>query len=295
MKASILLITYNHELFIAQAIESILMQEGISAFEIVVSDDHSTDHTMSVVRQLLLNRPATRIFSNEQNLGITKNYQHSFSLCRGEYILVLEGDDYWVDPLKVKTQVNFLENNPGCVMCAHPFLIKKDNKDELIPFNINEQKPVEFFECKDLIMDPSIISNFSTACYRRSMLQKISPATYDVVSYEWMINMSVAQFGPIEKINKLMSVYRISSSGQWSKFSEEEKLIGNINILPEYDRILEGRYHIYFEKKIALFKEELDKLYMSRKNSARSPIHSTIINILNKVMHRLLPKKKQIY
>ncbi|MEO6230496.1 MAG: glycosyltransferase [Ferruginibacter sp.] len=227
-----------------------------------------------------------QIHSNVTNLGITKNYQHSFSLCKGEYIVILEGDDYWIDPLKVKKQIDFLDKNPTCVMCAHPFLIQRDGSNKLLPFGINEEKEIEIFEAKDLIMDSAIISNFSTACYRRLLLEKISPATYDVISYEWMINISIAQFGPIGKINKLISDYRISSSGQWSEYAEEEKLIGNINILPKYDHILQGRYHVYFEKKIALFKDELDKLYLRKKNSGSDPIYCKKFS--HKILNRFI-------
>lgn len=290
MKASILLITYNHENFIEKAIANILMQVDCEDFEIIVSDDHSTDNTLNIVNKMLGHLVNVQIHSNVTNLGITKNYQHSFSLCKGEYIVVLEGDDYWVDPLKVKTQVDFLDKNTTCVMCAHPFLIQRDGSNELLPFGINEEKEVEIFEAKDLIMDSAIISNFSTACYRRSMLEKISPATYDVISYEWMINISIAQFGYIGKINKLMSVYRVSASGQWSKLSEEEQLNGTLNILPDYDRILEYKYHEYFERKIKMLSEQLQPENETEKiPPRRSP--TTLVGNLKAFAGRLIRKK----
>ncbi len=279
MKASILLVTYNHENFIEKAIISILMQKDCREFEIVVSDDHSTDNTLTIVKELLGHLDNVQIHSNVTNLGITKNYKHSFSLCKGEYIFVLEGDDYWIDPLKVKKQIEFLDNNPFYVMCAHPFFIQKDDLRDLTPFGLNSKVEHEIFDCKDLILDSAIISNFSTCCYRRSILERISPATYDVVSYEWMINISVAQFGLIGKINSLMSVYRISATGQWSKLSETEKIKGIINILPDYDKILEHKYHTYFERKIKMLNDQLLPASMPASSKLRSWIPPFVITI----------------
>jgi glycosyltransferase involved in cell wall biosynthesis len=266
MKASILLITYNHEKYIRKAIEGILIQKESPEFEVIVSDDGSSDNTVSIITELLGTFPNVSIFSNKQNLGITKNYQKAFSLCKGEYIFVLEGDDYWIDPLKIKKQAEFLDQNPFCVLCGHPYLLQRDDLSVFTPPVSNIT--YHLFDCKDLILDSSIVNNFSTCCYRRSVLEKISPETYNVVSYDWMVNMSVAQFGLIGRINEPMSVYRVSSSGAWSKMTKKEQLEGIINIIPEYDRILGHKYHDYFEIRKQKVKEQLQVVYPAAKSTS---------------------------
>src|SRR5467141_1026888 len=90
-KLSVLLVTYNHEGYIRQALDSVLMQETDFDFEIVVADDYSQDSTIAVIKEYQAKHPQLRILSSERNVGITRNYQRGFAACRGEYIAVLEG------------------------------------------------------------------------------------------------------------------------------------------------------------------------------------------------------------
>lgn len=279
MKLSVLLITYNHEKFISKAIESILMQRDCPEFEIILSDDNSSDKTFSIASNLLQAFPIKRCFSNEKNLGVTRNYQHSFSLCKGEYIFVLEGDDYWIDPFKIKKQVDFLDSHPLCAMCTHPFFIQNDELSMFSEFGLNKKEVYTQFDCKDIILDSAIASNFSTCCYRRRILEKLSPKVYEVISYDWMVNISVAQYGQVGRINSLMSVYRISSQGEYSKLSESEKLNGILKMLPLYDEILDYKFHDYFETKIRLITAELKPLSKESSNGLKKYLPSLFIAI----------------
>jgi glycosyltransferase involved in cell wall biosynthesis len=257
MKVTVLLITYNHEKYIEKAIESILMQADCPEFEIILCDDKSSDNTVAMANVMLADFKSVHIYSNEKNLGITKNYQQAFTKCNGQYIFVLEGDDYWTDPLKIKKLTLFLDENPACVMCAHTFFSLKSNTDTLIPPHNAVPEKYTFFNTKDLILDPGIISNFSTCCYRKTMLDSIPVKTYDTISYEWMINMSVGQFGVIARLNEPMSVYRVSSSGTWSNKTEEEQLVGLIGIIDEYKNILDNKYAHFFATKKSVLQNEL--------------------------------------
>src|SRR5664279_3975429 len=125
MKISILVITYNHEPYIRQALEGIRMQREIADYEIIFCDDRSTDGTVSIAREVLSSSSNVSFYVNEKNLGITSNYQQAFSKCLGEYIFILEGDDYWIDPYKIKKQVAFLDDHPVRSICAHPFIVQK--------------------------------------------------------------------------------------------------------------------------------------------------------------------------
>jgi glycosyltransferase involved in cell wall biosynthesis len=260
MKLTVLIITYNHEKYIQKAIESILMQTNCPEFEIILCDDCSADNTVAMANVMLADFKSVHIYCNEKNLGITKNYQQAFAKCNGEYIFVLEGDDYWIDSLKIKKLTAFLDSNPDCTMCAHTFFSLKDGADNLIPpYNFAEKK-YTFFNTPELILDPGIISNFSTCCYRKSILNKISPKTYDTISYEWMINMSVGQFGIMARLNEPMSVYRVSSSGTWSNKTEEEQLVGMIGIIDEYKNILENKYADCFATKKNMLCKQLSAI-----------------------------------
>jgi glycosyltransferase involved in cell wall biosynthesis len=279
IKTSIVLVTYNHEKYIQQAIESILMQQGCGAFELLVCDDCSTDNTISIAKNMLSNNTNVQFYLNPKNLGITKNYQYAFSRCKGEYIFVLEGDDYWIDAQKIKRQIDFMDRYPICSVSAHPFItLRTDNGVFEMPANAVKQ--TEFFDGKDLVLDSSIISNFSTCCYRRSVLEKMAPETYEVISYDWMINMSMSKLGLIGRINEPMSVYRIGASGSWQGVATEKQLQGMIDIIPIYDSILQHTYHHYFEIKKQSLQNELVNLTSTKSSySKKSFIPPFLINL----------------
>lgn len=132
-KCSILLVTYNHENYIIQAIESILEQKTTFGFEIVVADDCSNDNTLSIIQQYAQEYPGKfRILEKESNLGITLNYKRGFAACKGEYIAILEGDDFWTDPLKIQKHVDFLESNKACVMTFNQFVVHDMKKKDIM-------------------------------------------------------------------------------------------------------------------------------------------------------------------
>ena len=109
---SVCLITYNHEKFIADAIESVLMQETNFKFQLVIADDCSTDGN----KQILLNfkdkyPDRIHLILQETNVGPAKNWIDLLSFPRSKYLAYFEGDDYWTDPKKLQKQVDFLESN----------------------------------------------------------------------------------------------------------------------------------------------------------------------------------------
>ena len=118
---SIRCITYNHEPYIAEALDGFLMQETDFPFEIVVHDDASTDNTANIIREYEAKYPKILkpIYETENQYS-----KHDGSLrkimnnaCKGKYIAFCEGDDYWIDSKKLQKQVDFLEKNPDYEMC----------------------------------------------------------------------------------------------------------------------------------------------------------------------------------
>lgn len=120
---SVLVLTYNHEKYVRQALESILMQDVNFEYEILVGDDCSTDGTVEILKEYARNYSSIKLFLNPTNLGATKNACNILKNARGHYLATCEGDDYWTDPEKLKIQVKFLEENPKFVGCTHLFSI----------------------------------------------------------------------------------------------------------------------------------------------------------------------------
>src|SRR4051794_40136404 len=104
-KVSVLLITYNHEKYLAQALEGALMQKADFAFEILVGEDCSKDGTRVIVEEYARRYPGiVRPFYPASNLGAVANFWSLYRMARGKYFTMLEGDDYWISPDKLRLQ-----------------------------------------------------------------------------------------------------------------------------------------------------------------------------------------------
>lgn len=125
---SIVVITYNHEKYIRKCLDSILIQNVDFAFEIIISDDCSTDQTAQIITEYQDKYPDI-IKSNLRsiNVGATKNQYECFLRCTGDYIAILDGDDFWTDKQKLKVQTDFLKNNDEFIACTQRYSVVDEN------------------------------------------------------------------------------------------------------------------------------------------------------------------------
>lgn len=248
IRLSILLVTYNHSTFIAQALESIKMQKVDFRFRVVVADDSSTDNTLELIREFEANLTIPFVFLDSSvNHGITKNYQRAFNACDTEFIAVLEGDDFWTDPYKLQKHVDFLDNHKECSMSFNRYVVANYEKCEyVVQPTWYPEGGYQYITSRDLARD-NLIGNFSTCVYRRSALETIRPELFDLTVYDWMTNIMIGFTGLIGFIGDVMSVYRIHSGGQWSSAEELEKTKGTIEAIDIYDQFTEYILHEEFE------------------------------------------------
>ena len=117
---SVCCITYNHERYIAQTIESVLAQVTDFVIELVIGEDCSTDSTRAIAQRYEAQYPGlVRVLTPEKNIGIMPNLMATIDACRGEFIALVEGDDYWTDITKLQQQVEALQANPTYSFCFH--------------------------------------------------------------------------------------------------------------------------------------------------------------------------------
>ena len=114
------MVTYNHEKWISQAIEGVLKQKTSFSIELVIGEDCSTDKTRDIIWSFSTKNPGIiKAYFNQENLGLAKNFSQLLNKCKGNYIAICEGDDFWTDPDKLQKQVEFLETNPNFIMSTH--------------------------------------------------------------------------------------------------------------------------------------------------------------------------------
>src|ERR1700683_5373651 len=119
---SVHMVTYNHEKYIAQAIESVLLQKTKFDFELVIGEDFSDDNTRNIIKTFVLNNPGKiNALLHPYNLGLDgkNNSVETLKNCNGKYVALCEGDDFWTDPYKLQKQIDFLEENTDFSICFH--------------------------------------------------------------------------------------------------------------------------------------------------------------------------------
>lgn len=142
---SVIIPTYNHERFIKQAIESVLMQKVNFNYEVLIGEDCSKDKTRAVLKEMERTLPNYfHIFYRNENTGAGQNFKDLFNRAQGKYLIVLEGDDYWIYEYKLQKQVDFLENNMDYIATAHNTLVVDKYGNKLNDYKYPECKNDEY-------------------------------------------------------------------------------------------------------------------------------------------------------
>lgn len=215
---SIACITYNHENYIAETIESFLMQETGFPFEIVIGEDCSTDSTRNIIESYRLRYPnLIRVLYPQSNGGFQRNILQTFKTCQGDFIAYCEGDDYWTDPKKLQKQVDYLKNNPDCVITYGAVQAFDKNG---IAYDYVGGAAVDL--TKEQLQNCHPI-NTLTACFR-NVLGEL-PSEYYVTGYgDLFIWSLLSAYGNGHYMSSiLLSRYRIHAGGVHSSSSLETK------------------------------------------------------------------------
>jgi glycosyltransferase involved in cell wall biosynthesis len=212
---SVCLITYNHEKYICKAIEGVLQQETLFPFELIIADDCSTDNTRSIIKEYANSHPSIiRLILQEKNVGAKRNWLDLIESPKGKYIAYFEGDDYWIDPLKLDKQVKFLEENANySACCSNVFEEYEDG-----------QKKIASGKSTITLNDLA----YGNIIYTSSVLYR---NIIDLPSWlnqckmgDWILWLLLAQKGPIFKFEEQMCVYRIHNNSLWSSAGKEKNL-----------------------------------------------------------------------
>ena len=250
MKVSVCILTYNHEPFITQAVDSVLMQKTDFDFEVIIGEDQSTDNTRSIVKdyqkkfpqtiRLLLHERKDVIYIDGRESG-RWNFMNTIQSAKGQYIALLEGDDYWLDPLKLQKQVDFLESHPSCVICFHAAQYQDKNNHSLHHLWMPRQLK-KIYTIEDLFVEGNFIATASTL-FRNGLLDDFPPWFKKIRVGDWPLHILNARHGDIGFINEVMSAYRVHAGGVSSMKSRIEKLQTRLKMFRFFNRLFAGRYY----------------------------------------------------
>jgi len=213
---SILCATYNHRDFIESALNGFLGQVTSFPFEIIVRDDASTDGTAEVLQEYAKRYPhiIRTVFEkeNQYSKGI-KHQSVTYPLAKGEFIALCDGDDYWLDPMKLQKQYDFLTGYPEYVICYQPALVVNMNKLASRNYFFSNRN-----SCNDSAIDlQKGLPIFNSSAFFRNNLAKLPVAFYKLNYGDLFLFAFLGQFGQGRQMNNIKPViYRIHAGGIWS-------------------------------------------------------------------------------
>ena len=256
VKVSVVVITHNHEAFIAQTLGSILMQQVTFPYEVIVCDDASSDGTQEIIKKFEQAHPLLikTVFS-AQNAGPCRMAATGFALCSGTYLAWLDGDDYWSVNFKLQQQVDFLDNNPGYAGCFHDAAIASDVKIAHVRHDTSYYSQWKLFSqfnryTPDFypwqLLDRELIPTASLVC-RTNLL---NPDIFETIrmfslSINWMLQLFVIRSSRLRYFNEVWSVYNDHPEGISKKTPRLDFKYNNITFLK---LLLEDPYYSYIRK-----------------------------------------------
>ncbi len=218
-KVSIVVITFNHAGTLRQSLDSALAQETNFPFELLVGDDCSTDGTREIVAEYAQRHPdRIRALLHPRNLGFFGkfNFLAVYAEARAPYAIVLEGDDYWTNPLKLQRQVDFLDRRPDCVACFHDCYVQ--DGPELDTGRLYLSATVKRdLGLREIIGD--MFPHTTSILFRRSVLGPFPPWFMELELTDLSLFSLLAAQGTFGYLaDQPMSVYR-TAGGSWTSTS----------------------------------------------------------------------------
>lgn len=257
-KISIVCNAFNQEKYIAQALDSFLMQETTVPFEILVHDDASTDSTADIIREYEKKYPdiikPLYQTENQYSQGVSITPQIQLKRAQGDYIAFCEGDDYWTDKNKLQIQYDFMQKNEQYSICCHAYsMVDKEGNILQDRYDFDSDTVVPM---KKLIGNQLEVPHYATMFARAECLQGLEGAFLGSGCSDMIIRLYCATQKDIYYINKNMSCYRRFTENSWTVRVglDKEKFLSHrkekIDFLKEYNEYTDKKYEDIIESEI---------------------------------------------
>lgn len=237
---------YNVGRWVGQTLDSVLDQRLDEPVHIVIAEDCSTDDTRDVCRAYAAEHPDTiTLLTRDRNVGLEQNAWEAFNLVDSEFVINLDGDDYWTDPDKLAIQIQALRDDPDAVACAHNAWRVDSDGTRL---QLVHPEPLErtTYDIADLVAGSVWFPAFSLLY--RNIFRGAYPSVLARKGHgaEVMRTLMYAEHGHVTYLHEPMGAWRVHDSGRWNGLSSIEKSDRYLDLIPTWDRALGGRYHDQF-------------------------------------------------
>ncbi|MBO2535289.1 glycosyltransferase family 2 protein [Rummeliibacillus suwonensis] len=249
-------ITYNHEQYIADALDSFLMQQTNFKYEILIHDDASTDRTAEIIRAYEKRYPEIikpiYQLENQYSKGVAVENFNS-KRAKGKYLAICEGDDYWIDPCKLQKQVDYMEKHPKCSLCVHAGNIVTASEKKLLA-QYRSYKESTIVSVSDVIAGGGGLFLTNSMLCLTAMVQKKPKFVEASPVGDYPLAIHLALLGTVYYMDDIMSAYRVGDANSWTalNFSNMEdrkehfhhiaKMLDELNIYTnyQYEHVIEN-------------------------------------------------------
>ena len=216
---SVLMLTYNFEQYVDEAIRSVMHQRCSHSFELVIGDDHSTDGTVEICRRWAAKYPGRIVLlESGGNRGLMQNFADTYSHCRGKYIAICEGDDYWIDRSKLQRQADFLDTHPDYALCVHRVVNYYEEDGSMSLSNGRQKSDNDIID----LARSNFVTNVSVM-FRHANIDPLPEWITQAATYDYAMHMLNAEHGKIRYMNRCMAVYRKRREALWSRAGAEKQ------------------------------------------------------------------------
>jgi glycosyltransferase involved in cell wall biosynthesis len=283
----VIMLAYNHEHFIGEAIQGIIIQKTSFRFRLLIFDDCSQDKTKDIIDKHCTHNNINltiEYFRNKVNIGASENGKQALESVSSKYIALCEGDDYWTDPYKLQKQVDFLEANEDYSMCFHEVDILRDN--------------VKIGKYSNLLKDTLTTEDFfdrhivaSCSMLFRNII--VFPSwTYRISSGDKLIIFLLSLKGKIKFINETSGVYRLHAGGIHNSHYGIKKVYDMSVLLNLINDYTSGKYEEYCKKSLMY---EIDAHIISKIPKNKNIKEVKTMFLLKELKRRLVFKVKRLF
>lgn len=230
-KVTVLIVTHNRAQFISRAIESVLTQT-YESWELIVADDGSTDETEKVVRGLVKKDSRIKYLKGPHFGRIAKISNFGLKEAGGEYVAILDDDDYWIDPKKLEKQIRFLDENKDYVGCGGGFIVADKKGEE----KIKTFKPEKNDDIKKNALVANPIVN-ATSVFRFAVAKKIGLYDESMLQFaDWEFWLKIGLEGKLYNFQEYFTKYQMWEGGM--SFSKQKEAASSaIRIVSRYRKL----------------------------------------------------------
>lgn len=240
------ILTYNHNKYIEECLNSVFKQKGNFKLKIIIIDDFSNDNNVDIIEKTLKKYPKNvdieyKFIKNKKNIGIVNNMKKLCDIFKdGDFYTFCEGDDFWLSEERIQKFVNYMNSDVSVTVAFNKMYLYNQKTNSISKNKDHEVLINNHYTTENLINFQNFIGNWSCCFYRCVDLKYLEEKYFDITMYDFFFNIVLSQYGFIGVLNEYLSVYRYHDTSAWSSCSSSFKskklyeFIFHYNIMTDY-------------------------------------------------------------